>query len=229
MKEAELKAEKKFQEKLDRLLSSTSTTSRMLPTTTSTLNKWGTPYEIRNAYVISSATVGKSRWGDMEVERTRKTKSTTSSSSTQRQAVVTTSNLTGNFVESLRTSARKVGTSTTVTTYDQRNAHVIASANVGMSRWGTMETERLLALLATKNNDIAVINASVSPATINGATSAMAVAIPAVEGRKGISLDDRLNLGAKLLGVGSVSPSITVASTTMTLAGMIATSTAAYN
>jgi hypothetical protein len=201
----------------------------MLPTTTSTLIEWGTPYEIRNAYVISSATVGKSRWGDMEVERTRKTKSTTSSSSSQLPAIVTTSNLTGNFVESLLTSARKVGTSTTVTTYDQRNAHVIASANVGMSRWGTMETERLLALLATKNNDIAVINASVSPATINGATSAMAVAIPAVEGRKGISLDDRLNLGAKLLGVGSVSPSITVASTTMTLAGMIATSTAAYN
>ena len=57
----------------------------------------------------------------------------------------------------------------------------------------------------------------------------MAVAVQAVEGRKGISLDDRLNLGAKLLGVGSVSPSITVASTTMTLAGMIATSTAAYN
>ena len=202
----------------------------MLPTTTSTLIEWGTPYEIRNAYVISSATVGKSRWGDMEVERTRKTKSTTSASSSKLPTVVTTSNLTGNFVESLLTSARKVGTSTTVTTYDQRNAHVIASANVGMSRWGTMETERLLALLATKNNDIAVINASVSPATINGATSAMAVAIPAVEGRKGISLDDRLNLGAKLLGVGSVSPSIiTVASTTMPSAGMITTSTAAYD
>ena len=104
-----------------------------------------------------------------------------------------------------------------------------------MSRWGTMETERLLALLATKNSDITVISTSVSPttstatATINDATSAMAVAVQAVEGRKGISLDDRLNLGAKLLGVGSVSPSITVASTTMTLAGMIATSTAAYN
>jgi hypothetical protein len=101
----------------------------MLPTTTSTLIEWGTPYEIRNAYVISSATVGKSRWGDMEVERTRKTKSTTSASSSKLPTVVTTSNLTGNFVESLLTSARKVGTSTTVTTYDQRNAHVIASAN----------------------------------------------------------------------------------------------------
>jgi hypothetical protein len=61
-------------------------------------------------------------------------------------------------------------------------------------------------------------------------TSAMAVAVQAVEGRKGISLDDRLNLGAKLLGVGSVSPSIiTVASTTMPSAGMITTSTAAYD
>ena len=227
MKEAELKAEKKFQEKLDQLLSSTTTTtSKMLPTTTAT-----TPYEIRNAYVISSATVGKSRWGDMEVERTRKTKSTTSSSSSQ---VVTTSKLTGNFVESsLRTSARTVGTSTTVTTYDQRNANVIASANVGMSRWGKMEAERLLALLATKNNDIAVISTSVSPttstATINGATSPMAAALPAVKGRKGVSLDYRLNLGAKLLGVGSVSPSITVAVTSRTPAESITTSNAAYN
>ena len=222
VKEAELKAEKKFQEKLDQLLSSTTTTSRMLPTTTA------------NAYVISAATVGKSRWGDMEVERTRKTKSTTSSSSSQLPAVVTTSNLTGNFVESsLRTSARTVGTSTTVTTYDQRNANVIASANVGMSRWGKMEAERLLALLATKNNDIAVISTSVSPttstATINGATSPMAAALPAVEGRKGVSLDYRLNLGAKLLGVGSVSPSITVAVTSRTPAESITTSTAAYN
>ena len=117
----------------------------MLPTTTATLIEWGTPYEIRNAYVISAATVGKSRWGDMEVERTRKTKSTTSSSSSQLPAVVATRKLTGNFVESsLRTSARTVGTSTTVTTYDQRNANVIASANVGMSRWGKMEAERLL-------------------------------------------------------------------------------------
>jgi hypothetical protein len=78
-----------------------------------------------------------------------------------------------------------------------------------------------------------VINTFVSPttstATINGATSPMAVALPAVEGRKGISLDDRLNLGAKLLGVGSVSPSITVASTAMTSAGGITTSTKAYN
>ena len=234
MKEAELKAEKKFQEKLDQLLSSTTTTSRMLPTTTATLIEWGTQHEIRNACVISAATVGKSRWGDMEVERTRKTKSTTSSSSSQLPAVVTTSNLTGNFVESsLRTSARTVGTSTTVTTYDQRNANVIASANVGMSRWGKMEAERLLALLATKNNDIAVISTSVSPttstATINGATSPMAAALPAVEGRKGVSLDYRLNLGAKLLGVGSVSPSITVAVTSRTPAESITTSTAAYN
>ena len=234
VKEAELKAEKKFQEKLDQLLSSTTTTSRMLPTTTATLIEWGTPYEIRNAFVISAATVGKSRWGDMEVERARKTKSTTSSSSSQLPAVVTTSKLTGNFVESsLRTSARTVGTSTTVTTYDQRNANVIASANVGMSRWGKMEAERLLALLATKNNDIAVISTSVSPttstATINGATSPMAAALPAVEGRKGVSLDYRLNLGAKLLGVGSVSPSITVAVTSRTPAESIATSTAAYN
>ena len=98
VKEAELKAEKKFQEKLDQLLLSTSTTSRMLPTTTSTLIEWGTPYEIRNAYVISSATVGKSRWGDMEVERTRKTKSTTSASSSKLPTVVTTSNLTGNLL-----------------------------------------------------------------------------------------------------------------------------------
>jgi hypothetical protein len=67
-----------------------------------------------------------------------------------------------------------------------------------------MEAERLLALLATKNNDISVIITFVSPttstATINGATSPMAVALPAVEGRKGISLDDRLNLGAKAKG-----------------------------
>jgi hypothetical protein len=66
-----------------------------------------------------------------------------------------------------------------------RNARVVASAGVGKSRWGTMEVER-----AMRNG-----SAASAAAIVFAAPPAVAA-----EEKRAASLEDRVNLGARLLG-----------------------------
>ena len=165
VKEAELKAEKKFQERLEKLLSSS---GMMLPASATAVAaaapvvvEEGTPFQKRNAHILSAAEAGKSRWGSMEIERALGQAKPAASAA----------------AASVSVSAPPAAS----TSFDRRNARVVASAGVGKSRWGTMEVERA--------------------AKMNGAASPPPPAAAAVvEEARCISLEDRLNLGARLLG-----------------------------
>jgi len=162
VKEAELKAEKKFQERLEKLLSSS---GMMLPASATAVAaaapvvvEEGTPFQKRNAHILSAAEAGKSRWGSMEIERALGQAKPAASA----------------------TAASVSAPPAASTSFDRRNARVVASAGVGKSRWGTMEVERA--------------------AKMNGSASPPPPAAAVVEEAGCISLDDRLNLGARLLG-----------------------------
>lgn len=119
----------------------------------------GTPFQKRNAHILSAAEAGKSRWGSMEIERALgQAKPAAAAASVSAPPAASTA-------------------------FDRRNAHVVASAGVGKSRWGTMEVERA-----------AKMNGAASPPPPAAAAAAV------VEEARCISLEDRLNLGARLLG-----------------------------
>jgi hypothetical protein len=120
----------------------------------------GTPFQKRNAHILSAAEAGKSRWGSMEIER----------------ALGQAKPAAPAAAASVSVSAPQAAS----TSFDRRNARVVASAGVGKSRWGTMEVERA--------------------AKMNGAASPPPPAAAVVEEARCISLEDRLNLGARLLG-----------------------------
>ena len=170
VKEAELKAEKKFQERLEKLLSSSGI---MLPApatadaaVATVVVEEGTPFQKRNAYILSAAEAGKSRWGSMEIER-----ALGQANKPAAPAAV---------------PASAPPPASTSTAFDRRNAHVVASAGVGKSRWGAMEVER-----ATK---------------MSSAAPPPPPAAAVVEEAGRISLEDRLNLGARLLGTAVAPP-----------------------
>ena len=158
VKEAELKAEKKFQERLEKLLAASGVA---LPASDAVLTQPAVElslYQKRNLKVAAAGEAGKSRWGSMEVQRAIE--------NAKSQPVVATS------TQTVQESS----------VFDQRNARVLAAAAAGKSRWGDMEVERAK-------------NSGISPAT-----SAAAAAAPAPE-KKAVTLEDRVNLGARLLGV----------------------------
>ncbi|KAL3777370.1 hypothetical protein ACHAW5_010694 [Stephanodiscus triporus] len=177
VKEAELKAEKKFHERLERLMSSSGMTLPAAAADGGTAAAGGgTPFQERNARIVSAAKAGKSRWGSMEIDRAA-------------------SGLLAGIAEAPAhprpPPAAVVVASAASTPFERRNARVLAAASVGKSRWGTMEIERMM-----RNGVVA------SPAV---ATTTPA---PAVEDKSRISLEDRLNLGARLLGAAAVASSI---------------------
>ena len=136
VKEAELKAEKKFQERLEKLFEASGMTLPADSSSTATASgdsavdsgRLGeeTLFQKRNAYIIQAANAGSSRWGRKEIERAiEQTKSAPTSVSSSSTAPATTS-----------TSAANASP------FDMRNAQIVAAANAGVSRWGEKEVER---------------------------------------------------------------------------------------
>lgn len=154
VKEAELKAEKKFQERLEKLLAASGVA---LPASSGDV---GAPelslYQKRNLKVAAAGEAGKSRWGSMEVQKAIENAKSQPAVVTPKQAVEESS------------------------VFDQRNARILAAAAAGKSRWGDMELQR------AKNS---------------GITSATSVAAAPAPANTVVTLEDRVNLGARLLGV----------------------------
>lgn len=202
VREAELKAEKKFQERLEKLLSASgvalppSDAVKAEPAPAAVLSL----YQKRNLKVAAAGAAGKSRWGSFEVQKAVE--------HAKNQPVAVTSSTEGES-----------------SVFDQRNARVLAAAAAGKSRWGDMEVQR------AKNNGLASLddrvnigaslfdqrNARVLAAAAAGksrwgemevqrakssvipAASSAAAATPASV--KTVTLQDRVNFGARLLGV----------------------------
>jgi len=160
VKEAELKAEKKFQERLDKLFEAGGM-AILDGATDAVVVVEETSFQSRNANIIAAAEAGKSRWGSAEVERAIEQAKSAPASSTTTAAV-----------------------SAPPSVFDERNAQIIAAAAAGKSRWGTMEVER-----AQKNGVAVVATVVVEEETV-----------PSV-----VTLEDRVNLGARLLGASASS------------------------
>ena len=197
VKEAELKAEKKFQDRLEQLLAAS---GAALPSSDAVEAQPAAAAELslfqkRNLKVAAAGEAGKSRWGSLEV-----TKATELAKS---QPVVVASST---VAES--------------SLFDQRNARVVAAADAGKSRWGDMEVQKakssgMISSLEDRVNLGASLfdqrNARVVAAAAAGKSrwgdmevqkaggSSPAPASPAPP--KVITLEDRVNLGARLVGV----------------------------
>ena len=155
VKEAELKAEKKFQDRLAKLFDGMALPEGGAAAPTAVVE--ATPFQSRNAQIIAAGAAGKSRWGSMEIERAIE-----QAKSAPAAAVAVTS----------------APPEVEATVFEARNAQVVAAGAAGKSRWGAMEVEKA--------------------AAANGA-----VAVPVKEEKKTaapVTLEDRVNLGARLLG-----------------------------
>jgi len=158
VKEAELKAEKKFQERLEQLFANS---GMLLPGSgedaappENSVAAEPTLYDKRNARVVAAATAGKSRWGAMEVEKVEE--------------------LVKNSAVATEEAATLVETAE-ATLFEQRNAKIVAAAGAGKARWGNKEVERAAQL---HGEELKVQDP------------------PKV---KKITLEERVNLGARLL------------------------------
>jgi len=165
VKEAELKAEKKFQERLDKLFEAG---GMALPASAAVAVEEAAPapvveetsFQSRNAQIIAAGAAGKSRWGSMEIDR--------AIAEQNKQPVAAASTATSEV------------SSTPPSSFESRNAQVVAAGAAGKSRWGDMEVERALK---------------------NGAVVAAPVAFVVEEEKEvaPVSMEDRVNLGARLM------------------------------
>jgi hypothetical protein len=163
-------------------------------------------YQARSAAVAKAAAAGKSRWGDMEVQRASSVnvgaailspaapaalshtvdvppeveaadhgiKAEGSLSLAERVAMGVNAGAVA--VAQASSVARSVAPSPAATTaasslYDKRNARVLASSAAGMSRWGSMEVERVRSLATLPASRPSAVTAAV-------AASAASVARP---------------------------------------------------
>jgi len=155
VREAELKAEKKFQERLEMLLSASGVSLPPSDVVNTQSSKQLSLYQKRNLKVAAAGEAGKSRWGSLELQKVNEyVKSPAAAISTQSKE--------GNSI------------------FDQRNARILAAAAAGKSRWGNMEVER------AKNSGISTAKSATAAAPTPAKTA---------------TLEDRVNLGARLLGV----------------------------
>ncbi len=194
VKEAESRMEKKFMEKIEKLLllnsvsvnGSGSSSSVIASVSSSSTAVATTPapaaavaggeqslFQKRNSYIVQAADANKSRWGSMEIERAKE------------KLLVQPS------IPSSLSSSAIAGAGAGATLFDRRNAQVIASAAAGKSRWGDMEVKRVM-----KNSDVIVgVNPHGSVGSLNSGggqgTSSSGIVV---------SLEERVNLGARLLG-----------------------------
>ncbi|KAL7485048.1 hypothetical protein ACHAW6_010645 [Cyclotella cf. meneghiniana] len=200
IREAELKAEKKFQERLEKLLSASKALLQENSVDAAIL-KEPTLFEKRNARIIAAANAGVSRWGSMEVDR---------ASEQGKNAPVVNESSSNNAQHSAEASL-----------FDQRNARIVAAANAGKSRWGSMEVDRAKSSGVINSSEAAVRpslfdlrNAKIVAAASAGKSRWGSMEVERAE-NNGItvlnipstvsapvkrSLEDRVNLGARLLG-----------------------------
>ena len=164
VKEAELKAENKFRERLNALFEAS---EAALPGDDAVVEPAAvvvvaeeTVFQKRNAQIVAAASAGKSRWGSMEVARAESELANAPAASSD-AAVVPPPEV-------------------AATVFEQRNAQVVAAASAGKSRWGSMEVERA--------------------AGANGSAAPAATAVVEEKAAAPVSLEDRVNLGARLLG-----------------------------
>mmetsp|Transcript_13186 Transcript_13186/g.20697 ORF Transcript_13186/g.20697 Transcript_13186/m.20697 type:complete len:305 (-) Transcript_13186:288-1202(-) len=166
VKEAELKAEQKFQARLDKLFEAG---GMALPAAAAAVVEEAaaapvveeTSFQSRNAQIIAAGAAGKSRWGSMEIDR---------AIAEQKNQPVAAASTATSEVSSMPPSS-----------FESRNAQVVAAGAAGKSRWGDMEVERVVK---------------------NGAVAAAPAAAVVVEEEKEVapvSLEDRVNLGARLM------------------------------
>jgi hypothetical protein len=207
VREAELKAEKKFQERLEKLLSASgvaippsdavktepAAAAKTEPAAAAELSL----FQKRNLKVAAAGEAGKSRWGSLEVQK--------AAEHAKNQPVVVASS-----------------TVEETSVFDQRNARVLAAAAAGKSRWGDMEVQRAkINGIASPVEDRVNIGASlfdqrnarvlaaaaagksrwgemeVQRAKSSGISPSSSAAVAATP----VTLQDRVNLGARLLGV----------------------------
>ena len=196
VKEAELKAEKKFQDRLEKLFAA----GGMALTAGESAAGAGeeSSFDKRNKQIIAAGS--NSRWGSAEINRAIEQSKNAPSSTTA--AIVTTSvqevvpevsvydirnsqiiaagaksrwgsaeinRAIKNGATAASSSQPTVSAAPSETSYDSRNSQVVASATAGQSRWGEKEVERA-----------------------RGARVAAAKTQP-------IGLEDRINLGASTL------------------------------
>jgi len=147
-------------------------------------------YDLRNSQIIAAG--AKSRWGSAEINRAIKNGATAASSQPAASAAPSE------------------------TAFTSRNAQVVASGNAGQSRWGEMEVEKAKLTLEDRVNLGATTLSSEVAATVFDSRNAQVVAAAnAGKSRWGnmeveravksgakdepLSLEDRINLGARLL------------------------------
>jgi len=201
VKEAELKAEQKFQERLEKLLAAS---GAALPSSDAAVETQPEPvaelslFEKRNLQVVAAGE--KSRWGSLEVQKA---------------------------AESVKSQPAVVASSTVEESslFDKRNARVAAEGAAGKSRWGDMEVQKAAigtvtaeplaasldnrvnlgaSLFDKRNARVAAEGAAgksrwgdLEVQKASGSSPAPATPAPA----KAVTLEDRLNLGARLVGV----------------------------
>jgi hypothetical protein len=209
IREAELKAEKKFQERLEKLLAASSAVLNESIVDDTVLSKESTLFEKRNARVIAASKAGVSRWGIMEVERAE---AQAKSAPVDKSAHVAS-----------RSSTAEM------TLFDKRNAKIVAAANAGKSRWGNMEIDRAKGIVGSvsvattakaetslfdQRNAKIVASAAAGESRwgnnevvrAGGTISNVASAIPASSQPAGVNLEDRVNIGAQLLSLSAKAP-----------------------
>ena len=179
VKEAESRVEKKFMDKIEKLLLDESSSVNgiaapsspaVVATTAATVGEQSL-FQKRNIQITQAASVNKSRWGSMEIERANEQLLVQPLPSTEATATATATTV-----------------ASTATLFDRRNAQVIASAAAGKSRWGGMEVER-----AMKNGVVVAVGGSGASGSSSSSAERTTNAV--------ISLEERVNLGARLLGV----------------------------
>eukprot|EP00934_Nitzschia_sp_Nitz4_P004488 Nitzschia sp. Nitz4//scaffold50_size126154//88557//90662//NITZ4_003694-RA/size126154-augustus-gene-0.9-mRNA-1//1//CDS//3329553725//4478//frame0 len=153
-------------------------------------------FAARNSMVVAAANAGKSRWGDMEIEKA-KSGSTTSSSTSgaveastssnprfdARNAMVVAAANAGKSrwgdmeIEKAKSMASSSGSTAASSNprFDARNAMVVAAANAGMSRWGDMEIEKAKSMASSSGSSAASVTSSSSNPRFD-ARNAMVVA-----------------------------------------------------
>ena len=169
-------------------------------------------YQRRNAYVSAAGQAGKSRWGEMEVEKAALL-SKTSLTMTRNIAaanhglqsaggVVGSSladrvNLGAELVQRLSHGGGSAGGSQELASpneflYQQRNAYVSAAGQAGKSRWGAMEVEKAALLSKTSLSAAKSATANVAAAT-HGLRSGGGV--------QGPSLANRVRVGGQRFSI----------------------------
>ena len=216
VREAELKAEEKFEQRLEKLLAASNAALKESSVDATVLSTEPTLFEKRNARIVAAAKAGMSRWGSMEVDK-----------AAQGQAK------TAPIAESTPTAS---GSAADPTLFDQRNAMIVAAANAGKSRWGAMEIERAQSSSGVSSTAVAPTpiasesslfdqrNAKVVASAAAGKSRWGSMEVDRAQGaannayiaptQAAVSLQDRVNLGAQLLGTQQAAP-VVVQSTSL--------------